>query len=92
MTLFEAVRDLDFLDEGSTIYASEPWMASSQTVVSPEPETGALPADAQKLRLKYFLEVFVAREFLEGWVGSLGSQPTPQEKLARLIKYAKTDA
>ena len=68
MTLLEAVRDLDSLDEGSTIYAAEPWAEGSQAIVASEPDAGGLPAEAQKLGLKYFLEVFVAREFLEGWV------------------------
>jgi hypothetical protein len=92
MTLLEAIRDLDSSDEGSTIYAAEPWSADSLAVVAPEPDTGGLPAEAQKPGLKYFLEVFVARDFLEGWVGSLNAEPTTQEKVARLIKYAITDA
>jgi hypothetical protein len=92
MTLLEAIRDLDSLDEGSTIYAAEPWSADSQAVVAPEPDTGGLPAEARKPGLKYFLEVFVARDFLEGWVGNLDAEPTTQEKVARLIQYAITDA
>ncbi len=92
MILLEIIRDLDSLDEGSTIYAGEPWMAQSQVVVAPEPDSGGLPPDGQKLGLKYFLEVFLAREFLEGWVANLQREPTLEEKCARLIKYAATDA
>ena len=92
MTLLEAVRDLGSLDEGSTIYVCEPWTQDSQVVVTPEPDSGNLPSDAQKPGMKYFLEVFLARDFLEGWVANLGREPTLHEKCARLIQYAVTDA
>lgn len=37
-------------------------------------------------------EVSVARDFLEGWVASLNTEPVMQAKVARLIEYAMTDA
>ena len=92
MTLLETIRRLDSLDEESTIYAAEPWTADSQAIIAPEPDTGGLPAKAKKLGLAYFLEVFVARDFLEEWIGNLDAEPTLQEKCSRLIEYAKTDA
>jgi len=92
MSLLEAVRDLDSFDENATIYAAEPWVAESQVIVALEPGSGGLPPEAQKLGLKYFIEVFLAREFLEGWGKNLGVEPTLQEKCARLIQYAITDA
>jgi len=91
-TLLELIQDLDSLDEGSTIYAREPWTAQSQVVVAPEPDSGGLPPEAQKHGLKYFLEVSLAREFLEDWVTNLHREPTLEEKCARLIEYAVTDA
>ena len=36
-----------------------------------EPEAGGAPAEAKRLGLKYFLEVFIAREFIEGWIAKL---------------------
>jgi hypothetical protein len=92
MTLAEAIRDLDSLDEESTIYAAEPWSADSQAVVVPEPDSGSLPTEARKLGLKYFLEVSITREFLEGWVGSLEAEPTTQDMVTRVIQYAVDDA
>ena len=92
MTLLIVVRDLDSLDDGSTIYASDPWTAHSQVVVAPELDSAGLPFDAQKLGLKYFLEVFLAKEFLESWVANLSRESTIDEKCARLIQYAVTDA
>jgi hypothetical protein len=92
MTMLEVVRSLDFLDEESTIYASEPWTENSKVVVAPEPEAGGVPLGAQEGDMKYFIEVFVARQFLEGWRENLDVEPTLQEKCVRLIQYAITDA
>ena len=92
MTLIEAIRDLDSLDGEATIYAAEPWAENSKVIVAAEPEAGGLPTEAAKLGLKYFLEVFITRDFLEGWKTNLDTEPTIQEKCARIVKYAITDA
>ena len=92
MTLIEAIQNLEPLDNESTIYAAQPWTESSAALVAPEPASGGRPAEAEKLGLEYFLEVFLAREVLEGWMTNLDAQPTLQEKCARLIQYAITDA
>ena len=92
MTLLDAINTLDDLDEVSTIYAAEPWAENSKAIVAQEPASGGLPAEAEKLGLKYFLEVFIARDFLDDWKGSLDEEPTLQEKCARLIQYAINDA
>jgi hypothetical protein len=36
---------------------------------------GGLPQDAEELGLKYFLEVFIARDFVEDWAASLEDGP-----------------
>jgi hypothetical protein len=92
MNLLEAIRDLDSLDEGSTIWAAEPWTEDSEVVVEPEPDSGVPPPEARGLGLKYFLEVFLVRDFLQGWTRNLDAEPTLQEKCAKLIQYAITDA
>jgi hypothetical protein len=92
MKLIEAIRELESLDEGNTIYAEVPWTSNSEVITASEPEAGGLPLEAQKLGLRYFLEVFVAREFLEGWLSNLDAQPTLQQKCERLISYAMNDA
>ncbi len=92
MTLIETIRDLDAVDIGSTIYAAEPWTEQSTAIVAPEPQSGEPPERARQLGLKYFLEVAIARTFLEGWISNLGAEPTLTERCARLIQYAVTDA
>ncbi len=92
MKLIEAIRDLDSLDEEGTIYASPPWAEKSEAIVAHQPETSGLPIEAERLGLTYFLEVFIARDFVESWMANLDAQPTLKEKCARLIQYAATDA
>ncbi|MEI6786201.1 MAG: hypothetical protein WCQ21_35415 [Verrucomicrobiota bacterium] len=92
MKLIEIIRNLDTIDTGQTIYAAEPWTPSSEAIPVREPEAGNLPAEAQRLGLRYFLEVSVARDFLDGWVSNLGAHSTDEQKCARLIQYAVNDA
>ena len=92
MILREAVESLDSLDENNTIYAVKPWTGDSEVIVAPEPETGVVPAEAARLNMKYFLEVFIARDFVNDWMASLPTQPTLEEKCNRLVHYAVHDA
>lgn len=87
---FEAIQSLDSLDVDSTIYAVEPWTASSNALVAKEPKERGLPVAVQERGMKYFLEVFIAREVLEDWVTD--TVPTVAEKCDRLMQYAITDA
>ena len=92
MTLGEVVSQLDAFDEESTIYASEPWNENSRVIVTQEPQLGGQPKNVEDLGLRYFLEVFVAKDFLEGWMANLGRVATASEKTVRLIQYAVNDA
>jgi len=89
--LSEIIHELESFDKEDTIYASEPWTEDSDALVSPVASSNG-PSDLSKRNLSYFLEIFVAREVLDGWTASLGSEPTLQQKCARLIQYARNDA
>lgn len=92
MTLIEAVRDLGSFDRERTIYAALPWSMNSLVIVEYEPLSGGLPKEAEELGLKYFIEVFIAFDFLEDWVKSCDATPSLKEKCDRLIQYAINDA
>jgi hypothetical protein len=92
MTLLQIVEELDSLDKTSTIYAADPWMENSKAMVLPEPETRGLPPEAKKFGLKYFLEVFIAQDFIEEWAENLDVAPTSQQKCLRLVQYATNDS
>jgi hypothetical protein len=92
MTLIEVIRDLKSFDNEGIICATKPWTDNSAAIVVVEPGARTLPAEAARLGMEYFLDIFVAREFLEGWGKSLGANPSLQEQCARLIQYAVNDA
>lgn len=91
-TLLEVISELDEADREATIYASKPWTNESTALVAQEPESGGLPPEARDLNLDYFLEVFVASDFLEDWVANLNAKPSAEQKCRRLIAYAVNDA
>jgi hypothetical protein len=91
MKLIEAVGKLDSFDNEATIYAATPWTENSEAIVAREPTSGGPPTEAEKLGLKYFLEVFVARDFLDGWSANLGATPAVQQRCSRLIQYVLRD-
>jgi len=92
MKLIDVVRELDSFDGDATIYAVEPWTADSPAFVGTEPEDGGLPATASGQGMAYFLEVFIACDFLADWGAAQSQHPTLAEKCERLIRYAVDDA
>lgn len=92
MRLVDAINQLETLDDEMTIYAREPWAPDSEATVELEPDDGGLPSQAKSQGLAYFLEVFVAQEFVEGWLGNMPEQPTDLDICRRLIEYAVNDA
>jgi hypothetical protein len=53
---------------------------------------GGLPPEAESRGAVYFIEVSVAREFLEDWVGAEGRPGSALEQCERLMHYATHDA
>ena len=92
MTLSDATRDLERLPGEHTIYAQRPWSPASPAIVAEEPTDGALPETASASGLAYFLEVFIAQDFLSDWAASLPAAPSHDARCERLIHYAEHDA
>jgi hypothetical protein len=86
------IHRLSELDNEDTIYASEPWVEQSEAMVAREPDEGGLPLEASDAGMKYFLEVSIARHFVEDWLASLDEPPTPATVCQRVIDYAINDA
>ena len=91
VTVIDVVRDLDSFDSEAIICAKQPWAEDSQAMVIIDPQARRIPAEAESVGMTYFLEVFIARDFLIGWRANLNTEPTLQQKCARLIEYAITD-
>lgn len=92
MKLLNVIQELDTLDKESTIYAAKSWTEDSVAMVLPEPDAGGIPQEADEMGLKYFIEVFIACDFLMDWEATLDKKPTIHERCARLIQYATNDA
>lgn len=92
MTLLEAIRVLDALDTSHTIYAMEPWHADSSVIVGQEADDGTMPSEAAALGLKYFLEISITLEVIEGWRDNIEYTPTLEQICNMVIYYATYDA
>jgi hypothetical protein len=92
MKLADIVLNLTADDQELTVYAIKPWSCDSEAVLAREPEAGGLPAEATAIGASYFIEVFVANEFLDGWRASQQRAVTAKEQCERLIQYAINDA
>lgn len=92
MKLQDIVENINELDDSLTIYAEMPWSCSSKAALAIESEDGSLPAELESKEFTYFLEVFIAKEFLEDWAESMSSVVSAEQRCVRLIKYAEDDA
>lgn len=92
MTLLEATEKLGELDREQTIYAARPWSPQSLAAVASEPDGGGVPPLAAQGRMAYFIEVFIAADFLRDWERTLQRKPSAAERCQRLIDYATNDA
>jgi len=89
MTLDDAIRQLNSLDENLVLCARKPWLPSSECVATPPSADLGVPRQVKEAGLDYFLEVDVAREVL----GALGARPVSHEDNVKLlIHYAEHDA
>jgi hypothetical protein len=93
LALEQQQEGADDADTYATIYASEPWSAESRAIVlENQTDTTEPPSEAKAIGCTYFLEVFIAEDFLRGFRETLGREPTAAEKCERLIYYATYDA
>ena len=92
MTLIDIINKLDDFDADDTIYVKRPWSFDSEAIVATEPDTGGIPSSAEKIDAEYFLEIFLAVEFLDGWLSDFVQKPSTEEQCLRLIQYAENDA
>jgi hypothetical protein len=90
MKLIDAVQQLESIDGDSAIYARQPWTPSSEARLAVEGSEEEKQTKAEGLR--YFLEVFIAKEVLEDWSSTLKQSPSDEQSCARLIEYATNDA
>lgn len=93
MILKEAIYQLKTLEPEHTIWIEKgkKWEANSSVVVLPEKDQGGPPDDLSGF--EYFLEVFIAKEFIEDYLkGQELNDRNIIESTNRIIRYAINDA
>jgi hypothetical protein len=79
--------------DGDVIYVCAPWSPDADAVFVVAEGSGTESVDFQGRQYDYFLETFIARDFLEDYATSLeGASATERGRCERLIKYALNDA
>ena len=94
MRLIEIIRSPDLgNDDDMTIYVARPWASDAEAIlVNPAPEQTD-PIERNGRSFDYFLEAFIARDFLEDLAASGTMEgASEQQRCERLIRYAGTDA
>lgn len=92
MKLKEVIQRLPDFDANDTIYVSEPWNANSAAIVATEPKAGGAPVEALEAGMKYFIEIDIAKNFIEEYISSLNTNITQSDICERLIMYVVNDA
>jgi hypothetical protein len=91
MILAEVIQNIGSFNEDDTICATRPWTVHSEAVVGPRPEDDTFSGFQRMYGKDYFLEVSIARGFLDDLAAS-GAYPSWEAKCIRLIQYAENDA
>ncbi|MBW2458601.1 MAG: hypothetical protein JRI68_29145 [Deltaproteobacteria bacterium] len=91
MTLADAIRQIDQLDDWHSIYATPRWRADSPALVAPEPRDGSLPDGAEGMT--YLTRVGLARRALvarAAW--GPDQEPNLNDRCKAVIYWAIYDA
>ena len=93
MKLIALLRTANEWDDDATIYVAQPWTCDADAIlVTPAPVSNA-SVERDGTAYDYFLETFVAREFMEDLGRSEeGSDASEAARCERLISYAENDA
>jgi len=78
-------------DDEQTIYVVEPWACESTAIIAQEPEEGGVPPEAEAIGATYFIEIFIARDFLGDWIDYEEREISLQEQCEVLVHYAIHD-
>ena len=93
MRLIEAIRDSADWGDDLVIYVLAPWSPDADTVFVVAEGNSAEPVTFHGRQYDYFLETFIARDFIEDFAASLeGASATERDRCERLIRYAQDDA
>lgn len=92
MKLIELISRIDEVDEESIIFMEDTGKFDSDVILSHAEEGDAGIKKIEGREYYYLIEVFLAKEFIEDWVGGIKYKPTSRQVAKRLHQYAINDA
>lgn len=90
MKLIDLITLIDSVDEDLIIFQKDSIDIDSETELLTENIAKSVVNQHEKYI--YFIEVFLAKEFIYDWVNSLNYVPTNEEIANRLLEYVLNDA
>lgn len=91
MKLSDVIQRLPSLSATHTIYAKQPWTPNSDAEVAPEEDGQLVPFQLAQQGYSYFLEVYIARDFVSD-LAQIEPAYTPEQICLRVIGCAENDA
>ena len=92
MRLIDLLASREEWKDEEIIYAVLPWNCDCEAVVEVPASDSLVPVIRDGLRYDYFLETFIAFDFIEDYTASREQPFSEQEICERLIQYAINDA
>jgi hypothetical protein len=91
MTLEYLVANIDEFDEELVIFQKDELSIDSEVILFERDEDDTVRIK-DGIKYVYFLEFFIAKEFIEDWVSRSNFKPNVKEIALRLLQYAIYDA
>ena len=91
MTLEYLVANIDEFDEELVIFQKDELSIDSDIVLFEQDDDNTVRIK-DGIKYIYFLELFLAKEFIEDWTNGLDLKPNTREIALRLLQYAIYDA
>jgi len=89
MKLIDVIAGLDDISEETFICVRRPWNNDAEALLVPFTDDLGIPAEVKAQGFEYFLEVYIAREILEGF---MQRGPTLEQVTDFVTYYADNDA
>jgi hypothetical protein len=88
-----SIKEIDDIDEDLVIFQKDKLSIESELALLAREENGGTVKTVKNgIEYFYLLEIFIAKEFIEGWIESMNKKPSDKEIAERLFAYAINDA
>ncbi len=92
MTLESLVENINEIGEDLVIFQEKELSMNSDVVLFNQDDDYSIERIKNNIRYVYFMEVFIAKDFINDLVNSLQTKPSTKDIALRLLEYAINDA